>query len=434
MLLSERLGPDWLRVTIGDQQLPLDAVGPITIRHGRTRVDQQPAASTMTTTIAAGALTTLPRIGQHVTVELGPDAVAALGMTPEQQAAAQTRFVGDVSDLVDSPGAGDLTAGGFLALTAVGRRARLGRVDVGDVAWPAELDGARAGRILAAAPAAGLTVGDVDAGAFTVTARDASPDKALTLLEQLAVDVDALLVQRRDGTVEWHDRDHRKNTATLAITISAADVLRGVAWQQSVVGLVNDVTIAYGDGDPQATVAQSDAVSIDTFGPLSAGVVSTQIDDVDDATTHARDLVARRSRPVWRIEQLDVEPLRTLDDAQTVELLALEVSDLIGVTGFPESGPHVATRLFVEGWSEMISRNAWRSSLAVSDYGLSGSSPRWVDVSPAVRWVDVDDDLTWLGSAGWNLALDLERWIDVPADRRWVDVDPAFVWTTYTNG
>lgn len=430
---TERLGPDWLRVTVGGQQLPLSAVGAITIRHGRSQIDDQPAASTLTTTIAVDGLDSLPRIGQPVVVELGPDTATALGMTPAQQAAAATRFVGDVTNLLDSPGAGDLTKGGTIQLTAAGRRSRLGRVQVGGEAWPAELDGARAGRILTAAPAAGITVGTVDDGVFTATARDAKPDKALTLLEQLARDVDALLVQRRDGTMDWQDREHRKDNTTLAVILSAGDVLRGVAWQQSLDGLVNDITVGYGTDDPQQTVTASDGASITAFGPLSAGVVSTQLDNVDDATTHATDLIARRSRPTWRIEQLDVEPFRTLDNADTIAVLGLEVSDLMGITGFPESGPHVATRLFVEGWTETITDDRWRSSLAVSDYGLSGSSPRWVDVNAHVRWVDVDDDLTWLAGAGWSLDLDLERWLDVPADRQWVDVDPAATWPAYTN-
>lgn len=426
-------------MTLAGQVLPGSAVGPVTIRHGRSDVDSPATPGTCRVLVDRDALPSLPTLGAELRVELSEAALTALGADALDTAAAQTRFVGDLTDAALAP----LTDTGqaLLELVAVAPAARLGRVRIGDTPWPDELDGARAQHILAAAAAqTAVSLGTVDPGQVTILARDVDAQPPADLLAQLGVDSGGRLHLNRDGTLSWHDMLHRRNALAVA-ELAADDVLRDTTWTLDLQGLVNDVTITYGpelldgEGQPtgnQAEVSDSDPVSVTAYGRAQVRL-TTQLADQADAVELARQLVGRRSRPRWRIDGLTVEMLRTIDPAQTVALLTAEPGDLLAVTGFPESGPQTTARLFAEGWTETLTRYAWSMSLDVVAYSLAGASPRWVDVNPDTQWQDVPPDLTWQQAIAWHTDADLGRWLDQPSSRRWADVHPALTWATYTT-
>lgn len=334
--------------------------------------------------------------------------------------AVRPRFVGQVTDVAAAPGVAGVTGPALVSVVAAGSLARLGRLVVGDTPWPAERDGARAARILALAAAnAGVTVGPVDVGTVDVLGRDVDAQPALELLTELAGQAGSLLVQRRDGTLEWHDANHRRGTPAVLAGLAAANILTGSRWEQTLAGAVNDLTVGYGTGDPQATVRVQDAPSVAAYGRL-AGSTGTALATLTDATVRAGDVVGRRSRPRWRVDGLTVELLRTVSPSQAASLAGAEVGSLLTLTGLPETGPFSAARMFVEGWSEEIAPDGWTLALDVTEYGLTGPSPRWVDVPATVKWSGVPASTTWLAAVSWYAGdANAGRYVDRPASRRW---------------
>lgn len=420
--LDRRVGAQALIVTVGGTVRQLSTIGPVTIRHGRQDVDSQPSASTCSLAILAGHGDQPPSIGDEVTVELGPDAVDLFGMDATAEAAARWRFVGTVTDpraKLDGKGRA------VYAVTAASRRAKLGRAYIGDSPWPAELDGARAVRIFDLVDDLVDVVATPDPGTVEVVARDVDRQPALALLDDLAIDTAAVLVELRDGQLDWHDAEHRRD-AVPVLTLDASQVLSPAEWAQTQSGMVNDLTVEYGSAEPKATVRIVNEASVDVvdgYGPFAAKL-DTQLSQLVDAEAFARLTIARRSRPWWRLDRLDVDLLRTVSPSLAAQLLALNFGDLVAVTGFPSSGPFTTTRLWTEGWTETITAKAWRLALNVSEYATTVAATRWVDVPTWISWPDVDGSLTWYDAASWDPGLeDLGRWTDYPVDVAWTDLD-----------
>jgi hypothetical protein len=416
-LLDRVIGPDAILVAIGGVDLDPGLVGPVTIRHGRDDVDDLPTASTCSFTIDASA-TALPSIGDDVTVDLGADAVTYF----TAPLSAIRRFAGRVTDLTAIPARG-VNGRAFVRVVAVAPLAVLGRTIVGDTPWPAELDGVRADRVLDLVVAANpsIVVDDVDPGFYVVRARDVDRKAALGLLQELARDALGVLVGLRSGAIAYQDAEHRRN-APVRVTVDASEALADTAWVQDLAGLTNDVTVAYGDAEPQAETAVVDEVSVDTFGRYGVRL-ATQLDDEVGAAALASALIGRGSRPAWRIENLTVELLRTVDPVNAAILLDLEVSDLVAVTGFPSTGPFVTSSLWVEGWTETIARDEWTLVLNVSGFAYGGPPARWVDVAASVAWAEVPADVSWLGFSAWDFPRESAgRWVDVAANTEWADV------------
>lgn len=416
-LLDRVIGPDAILVAIGGVDLDPGLVGPVTIRHGRDDVDDQPTASTASFTIEATAAA-LPTIGDEVTVDLGADAVVYF----TAPLSAVRRFYGHVTDLTAIPARG-VNGRAFVRVVAVAPLATLGRTLVGDTPWPSELDGVRADRVLdlvaAANPA--IVVDDVDPGFYDVRARDVDRKAALGLLQELARDTLGILVGLRSGAIAYHDAEHRRN-APVRVTVNASEALADTAWVQDLAGLTNDVTVAYGAAEPQAEVEVVDEVSVVAFGRYGVRL-ATQLDDETGAAALASALIGRGSRPAWRIENLTVELLRSVDTVNAAILLDLEVSDLVAVTGFPTTGPFVTSSLWVEGWTETIARDEWTLVLNVSGFAYGGPPARWLDIDGDVSWAEVPADVSWLGFTAWDFPREnAGRWADVAANTEWADV------------
>lgn len=90
-------------------------------------------------------------------------------------------------------------------------------------------------------------------------------------------------------------------------------------------------------------------------------------------------LVNTHGTPAPRISTVTLD-LLTQTAAITQQLQALELGSLIGITGLPSQAPSGGLSLFVEGWSESISVDAWEMVLNTSplDSGLVLDSD-WYD-------------------------------------------------------
>lgn len=434
MRLSEFAGGAPLVVTIAGTPLPEAAIGPVRIVRGRPSADQRPPPTTCQLALDVNQLAALPELGDAVTVELSPAMLAALDLTTPALAA--DRFVGTVTD------AGLLPARGVVEVTAAGPKARAALIPIGDEPWPAELDGDRAERILTAITTADPTIvlGSIDAGTVTVLSRDVDRQPAAALLDDLAAFTGGDCWETRAGELEWHDARHRQDV-TPTVELAARHVLIDPRFIKNFEGLVTDLTVGYGlpvfdpvDGSTtQATVRVADSTA-----PLQqlASRVSTPIESADDATAYGVGIVGRRSRPRWRVPNLEVDVLRTLDADAREALLVAEPSTLLRLVGMPTTAPFTTSQLWVEGWAETYTRYAWRMSLAVSPRGLTGALPRWIDVPltwrpdpllPATETLAWNDapfaGYSWIGTAGW--------WTDEAPGDRWADVPSGLTWGTY---
>lgn len=459
-LVEKVLGGAPYTVRVAGLTVPADALALVSITRGRARPDQRPDAPSCTLVIGTERVTQLPVVGDTVEVDLSAEARAYLGAMAAG-AAGVKRFRGKVTD-AQAASTGTASGPARITVVATGGRARLLPLKVGAGAWPAEDDGDRAARIVGEAIAqdASLVGGVHDAGTVTVLARDAGASDAGALLDELAISSGGELVEQRDGSLVWHDADHRRNLAAV-LTLGAGNVLSDSAQAtQQLAGLLNDLTLTYGVAGA-GSVRVIDTASADPVtgvGPVPLSL-TTILPDVDAATTRANDLVGRYSLPRWRMEKLTVELLRTVSAALATALAGLDFGQLVTVQGFPATGPFQAADLFVEGQSEQATRNAWTLALNVSDKGYTGGAPRWADlgaqttlrfrtqrdrhqrwweVTPATgpSWADLaanEPELTWLGAAGWDVTSGItDRWLDQPADLSWTDTDPT-TWAAYTG-
>lgn len=444
--LSDRLGPTALVIELDGNPLNTERTGPVVIRHGRSDPAAQPDASTCTISFYGTATIGRVRVGGELTVDLGPSAAVALGLTGEALTAAAPRFVGRVTDVTVAPGVDGTQGSGVFTVTAVSARARLPRVPVGgpDVYWPPETDGERAERVLLTvmySPQV-IPVGDADPGTVNLHEWAAPPgvpvSNAATVLDEIANQSGGVLATRRAGQIEYHDANHRRGITPL-VELTAANVLRTAAWTQQLAGMVNDVTVTYGappeDDTPRPSVRVVDSYSTTWHGVIDT-VIESEFDDAASATIRATDLIGRRSLPRWRLDALSVDVLRALSTAQAAALAGLEVGELVTVTGFPEPGPYTSTPLYIEGWTETFTAAGWTLDLDVTEYGLTGPAQRWVDVPQSMTWENVPTwpvEVTWFSAVGWYSGTDaLGRWIDTPTSTSWAEVPSVKLWNNYS--
>jgi len=454
--VEDTLGGSPYVVTYGGYTAPPDAYALASITRGRKRPDARPDAATCVLVLASERLTQLPVTGDQVTVDLGPAARTYLGIAADHPAV--PRFRGRITDL-SATATGSVTGPARLQVIATGPRARLAQLRIGGVLAPAELDGARAARQLedAAAVDPSLVIDVSDPGTVTVAARPGNTVTAGFLFDELAVSSGGELVEQRDGSLVWHDAEHRRNLVPVITTLRPEHVLTDSAkGAQGIAGLLNDLKLTYEGGSVQV-VDPASADPVDGYGQAQLELATT-LTNAADATTRASDLVGRWSVPRWRLEQLTVELLRTVPADLAADLVTLDFGQLVAVQGFPSSGPFTAAQLFVEGGTEQLSRSGWTLALAVSDYALTGAAPRWGDLATqtALRyrqprgdsswwevtppagptWADLaanEPDLTWLAAAGWDvLDAAAARWLDQPGDRSWADTDPT-TWADYVG-
>jgi hypothetical protein len=440
VLLPEFAGGDPLTMTLAGVELPGEAIGPVTIRRGRPDADQRPAPSTLSVALVAELLPALPELGDAVRVELGPDLLDALALA--FPALAATRFVGTVTN------AQLLPARGVVSLVAAGAKARAALYPIGDEPWPAELDGARATRILAQLVDHDPTIelGTIDPGTVTVLGRDVDRQPAAALLDDLAAYTGGDCWETRAGELVWHDARHRQDVSP-SIELAARHVLVDPRFTKSLDGLVTDLTVGYGlevfdPGD--GSTSQATVRVADTSAPIQqlAARVSTPIASEFDAQRYAVATVGRRSRARWAVPDLEVDMLRTLDPDTREALLYAEPAELVRLVGMPSTAPFVTSQLWLEGWVETYTRAAWRMSLAVTPRGLTGAQARWIDIPdtwqpppPAepqtLTWLSEPfAGYSWIGTAGWWIAEDIDqgRWADVPASLRWGNYPSETEW------
>lgn len=367
----------------------------VSVRHGRDDATGQPDASSATIDLSFDTAEDPSAAGLFGGLEIGgPISVAVVfdGIT-------YPRFVGNVTDMsVGWDDAGTETPTQVVAqVLAVSPLATLGRTVIGDTPWPLELDGTRAGHIFVAATQKNVGTDfeyQADIGTVTVLAKDVDSQPALELLQSVAESAEGIVWQRLDGTVCYGDANRRIETVP-DLTLDACDLLVSPAWKRDLSGLVNSVSIGWGDpgeGEQNRYLA-SDQQSIGAYG-LYDYSVSTELAVLADAVTVAQDMLARQASPSWGLSVLPVG-VADLDAERTAQLLALDMNSLVALTGLPVTGATPdAANLWVEGWAETLEAGAHALDLAVSDYARSAGAVTW-DTWGAGTWDATPASLTW---------------------------------------
>ena len=275
-------------------------------------------------------------------------------------------------------------------------------------------------------------IGIVDPGRVNVLARDVDRQPALDLLQSLANDAAGVAWETRDGLLSYADNEHRRNIAA-SITLEACDVLMAPVWTRSKAGLVNEVAIGYGvpatEGADQPVYTASNPGSLASYGRYAFSA-STQLAALADATAMGQLLVSRNSRPVWVLEAIELD-LSVLTPAQQLAVLALDMHDLITITGFPAGGPETTTSLWVEGWQEEIEHGSHRLQLAVSGYCRTAPPPMWDELPSTLTWDQVDAGFTWDSVYCIGPTPSEGRWNDVSASLRWDQISSSITWDTW---
>jgi len=257
----------------------------------------------------------------------------------------------------------------LVTLTCVAQDEAWARILVGDLddvtTWPQETDIARAARI---ATAAGVTLHIDGAAGATVIARPAGSraESALSLLQALAKDCDALLYTDRNGLT--HYRTSAYTGGTRSVSIDPNLTLLDPMMMSLELGLVrNQVTVEYGEPGadtnirPQAQV--SDPAQITAYG-LRDMYESTQLALLADAEAHANRLLNALD-PAWHMPSAVVS-FADATDVQVSAIGELEQGDGITLPDLLPASPTPTYTATVLGWSETLSGSDWQIDFHLS--------------------------------------------------------------------
>jgi hypothetical protein len=401
-------------------------VDDVAIVHGRGDTTGQPDASAATVNLTADpALAPLPAV-----VDVG----AVLVVSTIVGATTSVRFTGRVTDMAlgwDDAGA-DTPDAGVGQIVAVGILADLARRTVGAEPWPVEKDGVRVARV---ADLAGVPLDPrwSDPGTVNLLARDVDASDALGIMHDAAESAGGMVWQTRAGDVRYADADHRRGAAP-SLDLDACDVLVSPTWTRNLDGLVNAVSVGYGEapegGSEQPRYVAEDLASITKWGRYAISP-TTELAALADATAMGQLVLVRNNSPVWVMSDLPVD-MADLDATATDAALALDVHALVRLTGLPAiaQAPTSAV-LWVEGWRERLAWGVHDLELVVSGFCRTSPPPRWNDLSPTWTWDTVPAALTWDAATCLGPGTDLGRWDDVPASKRWDDLTTT-TWDQWT--
>lgn len=369
-------------------------VDQVAIRHGRQGTEGQPEASTVTIDAS------LDTSEDHLTVGLDIGAeVTVFAYLPGMTGLGVCRFKGRVTDITaewedrgpDTPNAL------VVQVIAAGPLAELGRrVLPGPWGRLAELDGPRVFAIVNEVPGV-VPTGTFDPGTVELIPMTFPTATPAALVAPAVASGRGVLWETREGLVEYADANHRRGTPA-ALSLDACDLLVSPQWLRDTEGLVNAVTLAYGEtpvggGDRPVHTAE-DTESQDRYG-FHDYSAETQLSREVDAVVMADVLLTQNTDPAWLLDALPVD-VAGLDAATSAAILALDMHSLIHVTDLPAAGsaPRMAD-MFVEGWEEQFRFGEWELTLNVSDYSRTAPSMSWHDVDPALTWDAVDAGVTW---------------------------------------
>ncbi|MEV0227976.1 hypothetical protein [Nonomuraea sp. NPDC050786] len=290
--------------------------------------------------------------GGGVTVQVDNGALLSATFTPDstfgpwiEMPAYNWVFVG-AGPSFDGPATPGSLFGGTMAHFWYARRATM--PDWTNV-WQAgnpETTAARFERVCRVGGIAGTVLGSSSTIINAQAARGKAP--VGTLADVASVEAGLVYTARDDGTVVFECRNHRFNlppSASLA-ELREHDLL----WSDDDQYMVNDVSNSRASGAAQRW---KDAASIAEYGTYAGGQTLPWSSD-KDALLNAQWQVSNGADPPPRVNRFTVVANTLADYA---DVLALDISDVVTLTGLPAGSPESSTQVHVEGYAETIGYN-----------------------------------------------------------------------------
>ncbi len=223
---------------------------------------------------------------------------------------------------------------------------------------------------------AGIPAGwlSLDVGAVPVGHVDPTGKRPLELVQEIAKAEGGPLFMDASGLVRMHARNRMTAPVTATLSTTADCVGPDLAMRQDLNRVVNDVTVSRPGG---ASVRVTDPESIVAYGLAGE---SLEIVAATDAILYdvASWRLALRSTPQLRTPQLVLDALT--DAAHATQILALEVSSRVTVSGLPGQAPASTLDLTVQGYAEKISTDEWTVTANTSPY-LALHTLTWDDAT-----------------------------------------------------
>lgn len=223
-------------------------------------------------------------------------------------------------------------------------------------------------RIVRLARYAGVPAAEVaiETGLSTSIVNQITNDQtALSLMQDVAATEGGVLFDARDGTLTFHARSHRYNSASV-LTLGTKEIQPSLEPKLDDEGLVNDITASRPNG---VSVRAVDTASITEYGVYHETIelLTTSDNEVTDAANWK---VGRGSAPQLRIPTAVVD-LRRSTTAQATAILAREIGDRITLASLPSQAPATSLDFFIEGYSEQITDSRYTMAFNLSPADLS---------------------------------------------------------------
>lgn len=390
-------------IAINGTPLNLDNVEwAIAIDHGRNDITSQPQASTAELIIRN--FTNIPAtIADLLTVE-------AYGIP---------RFTGIVSDTeISHEYSNTGNPVGRLRITAMGYLAQLALYSVGSAGYAEETLDDRVTEILTAT---GFTYTANTEPYMVLLAQDpGNTQSAFQALSELCLNTGATMCDLPDGSILFESYTRRGigyNSATWAgvndiwddVDYVWSDVYESTSavptpvelpnngvvwepiWRQSIVPVINEAIVNY--GDPIAGITFTDNTSVGIYG-LRTATINTTLADMTDAYDRASHIVQTQAYPRYGLTQIQIYVDR-LDSGTRTDVLGLIQGSRILINNLPQPAPLLTYLGVVEGWSESYTPQGYFITLSVSDPRYSYAMCSWADVDAALEWGDVSGTIQW---------------------------------------
>jgi len=214
----------------------------------------------------------------------------------------------------------------------------------------------------------------LDVGSVAVGHVDPTGKKPLELVQDMAKAEGGPLFMDATGLVRLHARN--RVTAPVAATLSTTADCVGpdLAMTQDLNRVVNDVTVSRPGG---ASVRVTDPESIVAYGLAGESLeIAVATDSILYDVASWR--LALRSTPQLRTPQIVLDALT--DAAHALQILSLEVSSRVTVSGLPGQAPTSTLDLTVQGYTEKISTDEWTVTANTTPY-LALHTLTWDDAT-----------------------------------------------------
>lgn len=372
-------------ITINGVSYIGNAVGSVSIDYGRTTVWDDQRAGYSRIQLVNTNNTNFPIDINHPVVVKVRNAANTADITV---------FTGSVTSLTNEVKvATGVTTITYVNITAVAPLTILSRTQSGLVDYPSELESDRITRIL---NETGVTKDTIDAGIYTLLARTANPNDALTLCNAYAGTATGAIYETKTGAIGYASENRRNQDviangyfAILADYINQATI-RSALNQGDV---INSAKIGYNNGS-YVTVISSGSTS--TYGTI-AGTLNTEISNETDATLLANIYIGMRAYPKTSLSSVEVridEP--SMDSTTLDKMLNIYFGMPISIASLPLTISAATYYGFVEGWNLSFSQLSAKITLRTTEKTYSYRTTQWEDAPPTQQWSAVGATIQWL--------------------------------------